>query len=78
MKQPISVSDVANVLRLAYGYGVFWTWQEEGLVLIEPCHPADAHLIENAASYLRSLGARAYATEGEISRIVVTGLSDAP
>ncbi|HET7034493.1 MAG TPA: hypothetical protein VFI42_02320 [Thermomicrobiaceae bacterium] len=78
MKQPISVSDVATVLRLAYGYGVFWAWQEQGLVLIEPCHPADAHLIAEAASYLRSLGARAYATEGEANRIVVTGSGERP
>src|SRR5919202_5991950 len=76
-QQPLSVADVGLVLRLRFGYGIFWVREERGIVFVEPCHHADAELVEPAAGYLRALGCRAFVAEGNAERIVLTGLAEA-
>lgn len=75
-QQPISVADIGLVLRLRFGYGIFWVRAEGGFVFVEPCHHIDDELVEPAARYLRTLGCRAFITEGADARIVVTGLAE--
>lgn len=72
---PYTIDRLTAELRRSFGWGVFYVDQPfPGLVFIEAIQHKDNVLLDTVAAYLRSLGYRAYQTEGPRQRILVTGV----